>query len=152
MLKDSEAFSGFAVPDIEEAKQFYGETLGLEVTEEEMGVLGIKLGSGATVMVYPKDDHQPANYTILNFPTDDIDAAVDGLAGKGVEFERYEGFNQDEKGIARPDRGAAGPRDRVVHRPGREHPLGSLRLTRRARAPSARGQARRPRRRGARAP
>jgi len=109
MLKDSKAFSGFAVPDIEEAKRFYGETLGLEVTEEEMGVLGIKLGIGATLMVYPKDDHQPANYTILNFPVDDIDAAVDGLAEKGVEFERYDGFNQDEKGIARPTEEQPGP-------------------------------------------
>jgi catechol 2,3-dioxygenase-like lactoylglutathione lyase family enzyme len=108
MLKDSEAFSGFAVPDIEAAKQFYGGTLGLEVTEEEMGVVGIKLGGGATVMVYPKDDHAPANYTILNFPVSDVDAAVDELAGKGVVFERYEGFDQDEKGIAR-DSGDGGP-------------------------------------------
>jgi catechol 2,3-dioxygenase-like lactoylglutathione lyase family enzyme len=101
MFKDTEAFSGFAVPDVDAAKRFYGETLGLEVSDEEMGVLGIKLGSGQTVMVYPKDDHQPANYTMLNFAVDDIDAAVDALAAKGVDFERYDGFEQDEKGIAR---------------------------------------------------
>jgi catechol 2,3-dioxygenase-like lactoylglutathione lyase family enzyme len=108
MFKDSEAFSGFAVPDVAKAKEFYGEKLGLEVTDEEMGVIGIKLGSGQTVMVYPKDDHAPANYTILNFPVSDVEAAVDELAGKGVEFERYEGFDQDEKGIAR-DSGDGGP-------------------------------------------
>jgi catechol 2,3-dioxygenase-like lactoylglutathione lyase family enzyme len=108
MFKDTEAFSGFAVPDIDAAKEFYGGTLGLEVSDEEMGVLGIKLGSGQTVMVYPKDDHRPANYTMLNFAVDDIDAAVDGLAERGVEFERYEGFEQDEKGIAR-DSGEGGP-------------------------------------------
>jgi predicted enzyme related to lactoylglutathione lyase len=105
MLKDTEAFSGFAVPDVDAAKEFYGDTLGLEVSEEEMGVLGIKLGSGQTVMVYPKDDHAPANYTILNFAVDDIDAAVDGLAERGVEFERYDGFEQDEKGIVRSSGG-----------------------------------------------
>jgi len=110
MFNDSEAFSSFAVPDIEAAKQFYGETLGLEVTEEEMGVLGIKLGSGASLMAYPKEDHQPAVFTILNFPVDDIDAAVDALTEKGVEFERYEGFvEQDEKGIARAGGDGEGP-------------------------------------------
>ena len=108
MLKESQAFSGFAVPDIDAAKRFYGETLGLEVSEEAMGLLALRLGGGGSVMVYPKDDHEPATYTILNFPVGDIDGAVDELAGRGVEFERYEGFEQDEKGIARSS-GEGGP-------------------------------------------
>ncbi len=105
MLANTQAFSGFAVDDIPAAKEFYGETLGLNVTDEEMGVLGIHLAGGNDVMVYPKPDHSPAVFTILNFPVEDIDAAVDGLAERGVEFERYDGFDQDEKGIARGDEG-----------------------------------------------
>lgn len=104
MLRKSPAFSGFAVDDVAKAKAFYGDTLGLDVADGEMGLLQIRLGSGTEVLVYPKDDHSPAAYTILNFPVDDIDAAVDELAGKGVTFERYDGFDQDAKGIARgPD-------------------------------------------------
>jgi len=100
MLTDAKATSGFAVPDTDEAKRFYGETLGLEVAvfDEENGVMALKLGSG-DVLVYRKPDFTPATYTILNFDVDDIDAAVDGLAERGVEFERYDGFDQDEKGI-----------------------------------------------------
>jgi catechol 2,3-dioxygenase-like lactoylglutathione lyase family enzyme len=110
MLKDTKAFSGFAVPDPAKAKEFYGETLGLEVSEyPEPGLLGLKLGSGADVMVYPKEDHEPAVFTILNFPVDDIDEAVDGLAAKGVEFERYEGLDQDEKGVFRGQAAGEGP-------------------------------------------
>jgi predicted enzyme related to lactoylglutathione lyase len=105
MLADSKAFSGFAVDDMEKAKQFYGETLGLNITEEEMGVLGLNLAGGNDVMVYPKPDFEPATYTILNFPVGDIDKSVDELSGRGVSFERYEGFDQDEKGIARGDEG-----------------------------------------------
>jgi catechol 2,3-dioxygenase-like lactoylglutathione lyase family enzyme len=104
MLADSKAFSGFAVKDLEEARAFYGDTLGLE-TSEENGLLTLHLAGDRTTLVYPKPDHQPGNYTILNFPVADVDAAVDGLAARGVEFERYEGFEQDEKGIAR----AGGP-------------------------------------------
>jgi catechol 2,3-dioxygenase-like lactoylglutathione lyase family enzyme len=99
MLKDSKAFSGFSVDDQAAAKGFYGQTLGLEVKEDAMG-LRIKLGGGSEVFVYPKDDHTPASFTILNFPVKDIDAAVEELAGKGVTFERYEGMT-DEKGVAR---------------------------------------------------
>jgi catechol 2,3-dioxygenase-like lactoylglutathione lyase family enzyme len=104
-LAESPAFSGFAVPDLEKAKEFYGGTLGLE-TSEENGLLTLHLAGDRSVLVYPKPDHQPANYTILNFPVDDIDGAVDELAGRGVPFEHYGGFHQDEKGIAR---GGGGP-------------------------------------------
>ena len=100
MFRDTKAFSGFAVDDIEQAKDFYGETLGLEVTEEE-GLLTLHIAGDRGTLVYPKPDHAPAEYTILNFPVDDIEAAVDGLAERGVEFERYEGMEIDEKGIFR---------------------------------------------------
>jgi catechol 2,3-dioxygenase-like lactoylglutathione lyase family enzyme len=102
MLADAKATSGFAVPDTEEAKRFYGETLGLEVAvlSEENGVMALKL-TGDDVFVYRKADFTPATYTILNFEVDDIDVEVDDLADRGVSFERYDGFDQDEKGIAR---------------------------------------------------
>jgi catechol 2,3-dioxygenase-like lactoylglutathione lyase family enzyme len=102
MLKDSEAFSGFAVPDIDEAQRFFGDTLGLD-TAMENGLLSLNVAGGRPVLVYPKPDFQPATYTVLNFPVDDVDAAVDELSSRGVTFERYEGFDQDEKGIARGD-------------------------------------------------
>jgi catechol 2,3-dioxygenase-like lactoylglutathione lyase family enzyme len=105
MFSNAHAFSGFSVNDIEAARKFYGETLGLEVALEEMGILDIKLGSGATVIAYPKDNHQPATFTILNFAVPDIEKAVDDLKAVGVRMERYEGFEQDEKGIARDNRG-----------------------------------------------
>jgi catechol 2,3-dioxygenase-like lactoylglutathione lyase family enzyme len=102
MLADSKAFSGFAVPDIEEARRFYGETLGLNVElMEGPGLLTLQLGGDRPVMVYPKPDFEPATYTVLNFPVDDVEAAVDELSSRGVQFERYDGFDQDEKGIAR---------------------------------------------------
>lgn len=100
MFKDTKAFSGFAVDDVEAAKQFYGDTLGVEVTEEDDALL-LHLGGGAEVFVYPKAEHEPAGFTILNFPVDDVDAAVDELTGRGVAFERYEGMPQDDKGIMR---------------------------------------------------
>ena len=105
MLKDSRAFSGFAVGDIAAARQFYVDTLGLEVSGSSRDDLTLHLAGGRQVMVYPKPDHVPATYTILNFPVDDIDAVVDELAGRGVEFLRYEDFDQDEKGIARSESG-----------------------------------------------
>ena len=108
MLDESKAYSGFAVPDLEAAKTFYGETLGLSVKTVMDDVL-IQVGEEHPVLVYQKDDHQPANYTILNFPVSDVDTAVDTLAERGVEFERYEGFDQDEKGIARPAEPGQGP-------------------------------------------
>jgi catechol 2,3-dioxygenase-like lactoylglutathione lyase family enzyme len=101
VFANTEAFSGFAVPDLKAARAFYEETLGLRVTEEN-GLLNLHLAGNRDTLVYPKPDHAPANYTILNFQVDDIDAAVDELRERGVQFERYEGFDQDEKGIARP--------------------------------------------------
>jgi catechol 2,3-dioxygenase-like lactoylglutathione lyase family enzyme len=100
MLRDSASFSGFSSNDIEAAKRFYGETLGLDVTEDH-GILNLKLAGGQRVIVYPKENHEPATFTVLNFEVTDIDAAVDDLVAKGVAFERYEGAGQDAKGIAR---------------------------------------------------
>ena len=106
MFKDSKAFSGFAVKDLGAARAFYGETLGLDVRDGPMGMLELHLGSGAVVLVYPKDDHQPASYTILNLPVRDVDAAVDQLTKAGVRMEHYgSDFGQDEKGIARGNEG-----------------------------------------------
>jgi catechol 2,3-dioxygenase-like lactoylglutathione lyase family enzyme len=105
MLENSKAFSGFSVDDTARAKQFYTETLGLRVTEEN-DILTLHLAGDTTVIAYPKGDaHQPATFTILNFPVGDIDRAVDELRKRGVRFERYEGFDQDEKGIARGEGG-----------------------------------------------
>ncbi|HSX43670.1 MAG TPA: VOC family protein [Candidatus Saccharimonadales bacterium] len=102
MLKAKTIFSGFAVDDLEKAKQFYTQKLGLTVSDETMG-LHLQLPSGATIFVYARPNHEPASYTILNFAVDDIDAAVDQLAGQGVVFERYPNMPapQDEKGILR---------------------------------------------------
>jgi predicted enzyme related to lactoylglutathione lyase len=100
MLENSKAFSGFAVADLDAAKKFYSETLGLQVSEEN-GLLTLHVAGGRDVLVYPKPDHVPATYTILNFPVDDIEATVGELTKRGVTFQRYEGIEQDEKGIAR---------------------------------------------------
>lgn len=103
MLQDSKAYSGFSVDDIAAAKKFYSEVLGLQVTEQH-GMLNVRLGSGAVVLVYPKGTaHTPASFTILNFPVDDIDKTVRELAGKGIAFEHYDSdsLKTDEKGIAR---------------------------------------------------
>ena len=103
MLADSRAFSGFAVDDLAKAHEFYAGTLGLdaEIVDGGPGLMAIHLAGGRDTMVYLKPDFEPATYTILNFPVEDIDAAVDALMERGVEFELYEGFGQDEKGIAR---------------------------------------------------
>ena len=108
MFKDSKAFSGYSVDDVAAAKSFYEGTLGLDVTEQPQG-LGLDLAGGGSVFLYPKVNHEPATFTVLNFPVDDIEAAVDELTGKGVTMERYEGFNHDDRGIADPG-GAPGPR------------------------------------------
>src|SRR2546428_8035335 len=101
MLSDSKGFSGFSVDDIPKAKQFYGGTLGLEVSENH-GLLKLHLAGGATVLIYPKPNHAPATFTILNFPVHDIEEAVDRLTNSGVRFERYEGnLKTDGKGIFR---------------------------------------------------
>jgi catechol 2,3-dioxygenase-like lactoylglutathione lyase family enzyme len=98
VFENTEAFSGFSVDDVPKAKKFYGETLGLRVSEE-YGMLTLHIAGERGVLVYPKPDHTPASYTILNFPVDDIDKAVDELAERGVRFERYDDSAQDEKGI-----------------------------------------------------
>jgi catechol 2,3-dioxygenase-like lactoylglutathione lyase family enzyme len=100
MLTDSHAYSGFSSNDPEACRAFYADTLGLNVTEEH-GMLDLLLGGGAHVLIYPKDNHQPATYTCLNFPVADIDAAVRELSARGVTFERYEGMGQDELGVMR---------------------------------------------------
>ena len=109
MFKDSQAFSSFAVKDLDAAKRFYGETLGQDVRDGPMGVMELHLAGGATAMVYPKDDHQPATYTILNFAVPDIDAAVEELTSAGVKMEQYgrADMPQDAKGIARDPNGPA---------------------------------------------
>lgn len=109
MFGKVKAFSGFSVDDTEAAKRFYGEVLGIEVTEDH-GLLTLHLDGGARpTLIYPKEDHAPAAYTILNFPVGDIDEAVDALTGKGVEFVRYEGSPQDDKGVMRGSKLDMGP-------------------------------------------
>jgi catechol 2,3-dioxygenase-like lactoylglutathione lyase family enzyme len=100
MLGESKAFSGFAVDDLEKAKAFYEEVLGLK-TSEEHGLLTLHLAGDRPTLVYPKPDHEPATYPILNCPVEDIDAAADALMERGVAFETYEDSGQDEKGIMR---------------------------------------------------
>ncbi len=103
MFEHTKAFSGFSVDDIEKAQQFYGETLGLRVTEDN-GMLTLHIEGGTDILAYPKGaDHAPASFTILNFPVDDIDKAVDELTSRGVTFERYEAMSSDtdERGIWR---------------------------------------------------
>jgi predicted enzyme related to lactoylglutathione lyase len=102
MLRESKAFSGFAAPDTAKVKEFYGQILGLNVTEEH-GLLTLHLAGGNNVLIYPKADHVPATFTVLNFPVDDVDKAVDELSKRGVRFEKYEGpeIKTDEKGIMR---------------------------------------------------
>lgn len=105
MLENSPAFSGYSTDDIPAAKRFYGETLGLRVSESN-DLLTLHLAGDRDTLIYPKGgQHQPATYTVLNFPVEDIEAAVDELVSRGVEFERYEGMEQDERGIVR----AGGP-------------------------------------------
>jgi catechol 2,3-dioxygenase-like lactoylglutathione lyase family enzyme len=102
MLENSKAYSGFAVDDLDKALEFYGEKLGLKTSVLQEGVLiQIDLAGDRPTLVYLKPDFTPATYTILNFPVDDVDAAVDELTAKGVSFERFDGFEQDEKGIDR---------------------------------------------------
>jgi catechol 2,3-dioxygenase-like lactoylglutathione lyase family enzyme len=103
MFENTKAYNGFAVDDTKKAREFYGETLGLKVTvlDEENGLLSLHLGGDPDTLVYRKPDFTPATYTILNFPVDDVDKAVDELGERGVSFERYEGFEQDDKGIFR---------------------------------------------------
>jgi catechol 2,3-dioxygenase-like lactoylglutathione lyase family enzyme len=101
MFEKTKAFSGFAVDDLEKARAFYADTLGVRVSDDD-GILTLHLADGERpTIIYPKPDFEPATYTILNFPVEDVEAAVDELTSRGVQFERYEGFDQDEKGISR---------------------------------------------------
>jgi predicted enzyme related to lactoylglutathione lyase len=106
MFKQTKTFSSYSADDIPKAKQFYSGTLGLDVSDE-MGGLGLHLAGGSEVFIYPKENHEPATFTVLNFQVDDVEDAVDRLTAAGVRFEQYEGELQtDEKGIARaPDGG-----------------------------------------------
>lgn len=104
MLKHSKAFSSFSVNDLQKAKQFYGETLGLDIKDNPMGIIELQVEGNANVLVYPKPNHEPATFTVLNFPVDDIDKAVDALTSKGIVFEQYKELQTDAKGISRnPD-------------------------------------------------
>jgi catechol 2,3-dioxygenase-like lactoylglutathione lyase family enzyme len=100
MFANTKAYSGFAVDDVEKARKFYGETLGVN-TSVEHGLMTLHLAGDRPTLVYPKPDHTPAAYTILNFPVDNIDQAVDALTARGVRFERYDSADQDEKGVMR---------------------------------------------------
>jgi catechol 2,3-dioxygenase-like lactoylglutathione lyase family enzyme len=104
LFANTKAFSGFAVDDVGKARKFYADTLGLEVSEEHE-LLTLHLAGGRDTFVYPKPDFVPATYTILNFVVEDVEQAVDDLAARGVRFERYDGFEQDEKGISRAPEG-----------------------------------------------
>lgn len=108
MFKDSPAFSGYSVDDLAKAKAFYEITLGLKISDD-MGMIKLHLATGGEVFIYSKPDHQPATYTVLNFPVEDIDHAVTTLAAKGLAFERYDGAHQDEQGIARGRAAGMGP-------------------------------------------
>ncbi len=109
MLKESKAFSSFSVDDLKTAKEFYGQKLGLEVSETNEG-LGLQVTGGGEIFIYPKANHTPATFTVLNFPVDDIDQAVDELGGRGVQFESYEGeMKTDKKGIFRGAARGEGP-------------------------------------------
>ncbi|MFC8762535.1 VOC family protein [Streptomyces sp. NPDC057193] len=110
MFGETPAFSGFSVDDLDAARRFYGETLGLKVEEQgegDMRMLFLTLAGGTRIFVYPKEDHTAASFTILNFEVDDIDRAVDELTGRGVTMERYPGFEADDKGIMRAEGGPA---------------------------------------------
>ncbi|MBN9240458.1 MAG: VOC family protein [Leifsonia sp.] len=109
MFESTHAFSGFSVDDIDAARTFYRDTLGLRVEDNAMGFLNIHLATGGTILVYPKADHVPATYTILNFPVDDVDKAVDELNARGVKTKIYDGEFTDERGIARPADPSWGP-------------------------------------------
>jgi catechol 2,3-dioxygenase-like lactoylglutathione lyase family enzyme len=102
MLADTKAYSGLAVDDMDKAREFYAGTLGLR-TSEEHGLMWLHLAGGRDTLVYPQPDVTPASYTILNFEVDDIDEAVDGLVARGVQFERYDNVEQDDRGIFRQE-------------------------------------------------
>jgi predicted enzyme related to lactoylglutathione lyase len=101
MFKNTKAFSGFSVNDLQKAKAFYSQLLGMEVSEnKEMPLIELQIAGGSRILIYEKPDHTPATYTVLNFPVDNVENAVDQLTERGVRFEKYEGkLKTDEKGI-----------------------------------------------------
>ncbi|MEQ7802035.1 VOC family protein [Pedobacter sp. ASV1-7] len=105
MLEHSKAFSSFSVSNIEKAKEFYGSTLGLSIKDNEMGILELQIGGSAPVMIYPKENHQAATFTVLNFPVQSVEFTIDALIVKGVQFEHYDSeyLKTDDKGIFRGD-------------------------------------------------
>jgi|SRR5699024_4096330 len=111
MFKNTKTFSSFSVDDSQKAQEFYGETLGMDINlvegMEDFGMLELHIEDNNTIMIYPKPNHEPATFTVLNFPVKDIDDAVDELINRGVKFERYdeEAFNMDEKNISRSKKG-----------------------------------------------
>ena len=107
MLKVRSAFASFSTNDIDAAKEFYGNKLGLDVRDSQMGMLEVVLGADQHVTIYPKPNHEPASFTVLNFIVHDIAAAVGDLKGAGISMERYDGMQQDEMGIARDPQGPA---------------------------------------------
>jgi len=111
MFDTAKAFSGFSVNDIDKARDFYKNTLELNVIDDAMGMLILHLDSGSTIMIYPKENHQPATFTILNFPVDDVEKTVDALIAKGVTFEQYDEpqLKTDSKGICWPPKPEYGP-------------------------------------------
>ena len=109
MFKDTKAFSSFSADDLKKATEFYGQTLGLEVSETKEG-LELTIAGGGKIFIYPKPNHTPASFTVLNFPVDNIEKAVDELGARGVQFESYEGeLKTDEKGIFRGAAQGEGP-------------------------------------------
>ena len=105
MLKESKAFSSFSVNDLQEAKNFYADILQLHVADNPMGLIELHFGEDQKTLIYPKSDHQPATFTVLNFPVDNIEKTVDELTGKGIVFEQYDYLQTDEKGISRNPNG-----------------------------------------------
>ena len=101
LFDDSKSFASFSVKDLDEARTFYHETLGIDVIEEEMGVLGLNMGEDERVILYPKEDHEPASFTVLNFPVDNLERVMSELSERGVQFELYPGT--DEKGVYHGD-------------------------------------------------
>ena len=122
MFANTETFSGFAVDDLDKAREFYGEKLGIETRTDQEGTLTLNLSGNRPTLIYPKPDFTPATYTILNFLVDDVEKAVDDLGERGVSFLRYDGFEQDERGhLARRGRSV----HRLVHGPCGQHPGGA---------------------------
>ena len=106
MFDNSKAYSGFAVDDLDKAEKFYGETLGIDAERiEGAPLVNLHLAGGRDTLIYEKPDFEPATYTILNFPVAEVEKAVDELVERGVRFERYDGFGQDERGISRAEGG-----------------------------------------------